>query len=336
MKLRNYNIIPGKWSRYIIYLIAAVFIIPQIWKQVVGRTNNNGFELKESLVPITEIYKGGPPKDGIPAIDKPKFIKAKNTNFLKDHDRVLGVFRNGIAKAYPIKILNWHEIVNDHFDEEAVVVTYCPLCNSGMAFLAKVGNSSNTFGVSGLLYNSDVLLYDRQTESLWSQILGQAISGPMKGSLLAMLPCNHTTWKQWQNKYANTLVLSTSTGYLRNYERNPYQGYDQSKDLKFPVARIDQRYHPKELVIGLKLDDNVKVYPFVELARSTQPLHEIIGSKEIILEFDAANNTGKVLDGNGSEIPTVICYWFAWVAFHPDTEIFNATLNLTNQKASHK
>ena len=134
----------------------------------------NGFDVSDALVPTGQIFWGGVPRDGIPAIDEPKFVPPEKAKFLRDWDRVLGVFHNGIAKAYPIKIMEKHEVVNDKFDGQAVTVTYCPLCFSGMTFDTQGKHGHLSFGVSGLLYNSDVLLYDRQTESLWSQIRTQA------------------------------------------------------------------------------------------------------------------------------------------------------------------
>ena len=148
----------------------------------------NGFDLRNALVPVDEIHAGGPVRDGIPSIDEPKFIAAGDADFLRGGDDVLGIVRNGVARAYPIRIMNWHEIVNDEIAGERVAVTFCPLCGTGIAFAAESLGRDLTFGVSGLLYNSDMLLYDRETESLWSQIKKQAITGPMKGHRLSALP----------------------------------------------------------------------------------------------------------------------------------------------------
>jgi hypothetical protein len=144
---------------------------------VVHAQTKNGFDLGDASVPIDQIRHGGVPRDGIPSIDNPKFIDAADADFLRGKDRILGVFRNGVAKAYPIKILDYHEIVNDHFGDEAILVSYCPLCYTGMVFSVQGNDVAFDFGVSGLLYNSDVLLYDRETGSLWSQILSKAITG---------------------------------------------------------------------------------------------------------------------------------------------------------------
>lgn len=155
---------------------------------VVCALEKNGFELRRPLLPADEIVQGGPPRDGIPALDEPEFVDAGDARFLEPDDRILGISLGGSARAYPVRILNYHEIVNDRIGTEPVVITYCPLCGSGMAFASEVDGRLLTFGVSGLLYNSDVLLFDRQTESLWSQLRKQAVTGPLKGLNLEMLP----------------------------------------------------------------------------------------------------------------------------------------------------
>ena len=290
----------------------------------VGAATKNGFDLSNVSVPADEILQGGPPKDGIPAIDDPQFVAAKDAEFLVDDARVLGVERNGVAKAYPVAILNWHEIVNDRFGEEAIVVSFCPLCGTGMAFRAEVAGGTRSFGVSGLLYNSDVLLYDRETESLWSQIAKRSISGPLEGKRLEMVVMSHTTWRDWRERYPDTLALSEDTGYRRDYARNPYQGYERSENLYFPVAGFGKQYHPKELVMGLDLDEKFRAYPFSELAQLNGPVTEELAGRRITVEFDADNQTGRVLDDQGEELPTVIAFWFAWSAFHPDSGVFQA------------
>jgi hypothetical protein len=283
----------------------------------------NGFDLAAALVPPEAIASGGPPRDGIPAIDRPRFAPAADVKFLRDEERVLGVSRNGIAKAYPVRILNWHEIVNDSFGTERVVVTYCPLCGTGMAYLAEVGGRRLGFGVSGLLYNSDVLLYDRETRSLWSQLLSQAVSGPMKGTRLTVIPLAHTSWSDWRTRHPETLVLTPQTGYVRDYERDPYAGYERSAEIWFGVQQRSDRYHPKELVIGLEINGRFKAYPFTALERAAAGLRDVVGGRAIVVRFDARHRTGAVYDAaSDEEIPAVIAYWFAWYAFHPETELF--------------
>lgn len=289
-----------------------------------GAGQLNGFDLSGALVPESEIRAGGPPRDGIPAIDRPRFVGAAQARFLAPEDRVLGVVRNGHAKAYPIRILNWHEIVNDRFGSEPVMVSYCPLCGTGMAYRARVAGDALDFGVSGLLYNSDVLFYDRKTGSLWSQVLAQAISGPLKGSRLTTIPVAHTNWSDWRSRHPDTLVLSTETGYARDYDRDPYAGYESSRETLFPVRHTSERFHAKETVLGIEVDGLYKAYPFSELAKTAGPVTERIGARRLTITFDAAHRSASVRDEMGDELPAITGYWFAWFAFHPDTEVYVA------------
>ncbi len=229
-----------------------------------------------------------------------------------------------MAKAYPIAILNYHEIVNDSFGDEPIVVTYCPLCGTGMAFEASIAGERRIFGVSGLLYNSDVLLYDRNSETLWSQLMLKAVAGPLKGTPLKMVTASHTTWADWRRRHPETRVLSEDTGFRRNYGDDPYPGYESSRRVIFPVSSRDRRYHPKERVIGLLVNGRAKAYPFVELDRAGGRVEDVFAERSLTVEFDAEHQTGRVVDAKGQEVPTVIAYWFAWRAFHPKGEVFAA------------
>lgn len=284
----------------------------------------NGFDLANSTIPAGKIFSGGPPRDGIPSIDKPKFISANEADYLKAEDRVIGVEINGKARAYPIRILNWHEIVNDVHNGKPIAVTFCPLCGSGIVYDATFNGKAHKFGVSGLLYNSDVLLFDRETETLWSQILSRGISGELVGSELEIIPSSHTSWKAWQDKYPNTEVLSTDTGSSsRNYNRSPYGDYDKGRETYFPLAFRSQKYHPKERVMGITLNGKHKVYPFSELAKlKDTKLDDNFSGQALKLSFDIENRDGEIKDSNGKVLPSINTFWFAWYAFHPDAVIF--------------
>ncbi|MGK7397495.1 MAG: DUF3179 domain-containing protein [Candidatus Cyclobacteriaceae bacterium M3_2C_046] len=282
-----------------------------------------GFDLSNASIPLRHIKDGGPPRDGIPSIDQPDFLPASKAG-LEPDTRILGVKTNGIAKAYPIPILNYHEIVNDLFGSRPVVITYCPLCGSGVAFDGQIEEKRRTFGVSGLLYNSDVLLYDRQSESLWSQIKLEAISGPMRGKELTMLPTSNTTWQEWKKQHPNTLVLSENTGYRRNYDRNPYPGYAESENLYFEVEKSDKRYHPKETVIGIKLNGQFKAYPFSELdATGLTEIKDHFQDQTLLIQYHQESSSATILNSQREEIPSLTTFWFAWYAFHPDTKVFS-------------
>lgn len=287
---------------------------------------HNGFDLQNALIDTDKILAGGPAKDGIPAIDDPKFIAATKANHLQANDRILGIEMNGTTKAYPIGILNWHEIVNDEIDGNNFAVTYCPLCGTGVAFSSNVQGKNLDFGVSGLLYNSDVLLYDRQSESLWSQILSKAVTGELKGQKLKKLPVTHTSWSDWINTHPDTLVLSDQTGYSRDYRRNPYSGYENSRALYFQVANKAPAYfHPKERVIGLEVGDKFKAYPFSEIDKAGKSkFTDEFAEQQFTINWSSKNQQASIADASGNQIAAIEGFWFAWFAFHPDTEIFRA------------
>ncbi len=313
-----------KASLRLLLLLALIIaqVLPGMPLTLAQPVMKNGFDLTGSIVPVHEILSGGPPRDGIPAIDSPKFLSGNKAASMNSRDPVLGVSRNGINKAYPIAILNWHEIVNDQFGSEAIVVSFCPLCGSGVAFTATASGRARHFGVSGLLYNSDVLLYDRETDSLWSQLMGQAISGPLKGTPLKQITMAHTSWGDWLGRHPDTLVLSRNTGFKRDYERDPYAGYADSNGVIFPVSHKDPRFHPKERVIGVEIDGQAKAYPFSELAKSNGKINDQIGAQEFSIVYDDELQSGTILDQNSNEIVSTTVFWFAWYAFHPGTLVY--------------
>lgn len=286
----------------------------------------NGFDLRGAEVPAGRISQGGPPRDGIPALDQPRFVPASQVQGLKDEASVLGLDRNGVRKAYPIAIMNWHELVNDRFESEPVLISYCPLCGSGMAFRATIAGQARRFAVSGLLYNSDVLFYDRESESLWSQIDRRAISGPMQGERLEQIPLTLTTWAQWRAAHPDTQVLANDQGFQRNYRDDPYAGYERSRKLFFKVAaRAPREYHTKERVLGIRRGQDTLALPFVELRRHGQRAFPVtVGGERLTVRWDAASSTARLIDAAGEPAVHTIAFWFAWFAFHPDTRVFRA------------
>ena len=302
--------------------VVLIFCLMTMASTVAAQTKN-GFDLQGSLVPVEEILRGGPPRDGIPAIDKPVFISTTEAD-LAGNERVIGVHFKGITRAYPIRMLNRHEIVNDVFDQIGVIVSYCPLCGSGVVFLLSQGDRGNTFGVSGLLYNSDVLLYDRDSESLWSQLMLQAISGQRRGETLTLLAASHTTWREWQKRYPDTLLLSQTSVPGLNYDHNPYAGYEKSEQLWFPVQQKSTALGAKERVLGLSVNGVDKAYPYTELAQSTAEFEDRVGGQKVRLVWSEASQSAYVLDSEGRQLPSVTAYWFAWFGFHPQTLIYRA------------
>jgi len=287
--------------------------------------SKNGFDLTKHTIPLDEIRQGGPPRDGIPAILTPMFVSAHEAIFLQEGDRVLGIIQGKEAKAYPIKILNWHEVVNDRVHGRPLVITYCPLCGTGIGFQSQVKGKPYTFGVSGLLYQSDMLMYDHQTESLWSQLSMEAVAGPLTGEGLSHVFLEHTTWGAWRQAHPNTKVLSIQTGYHRNYDQDPYLGYAGRKDLMFPINHESHLYHPKEWVVGLEVDGVAKAYPFSELEKTSGLISDRVNGLTIIIEFDSQARSAVIFDRQHQPIPSVMAYWFAWYAFHPGTSTFKGS-----------
>lgn len=286
----------------------------------------NGFDLSNAILPRAEIRHGGPPRDGIPALSNPRLIAPDEAEYLQTEDRIIGIELNGEARAYPVAILNWHEIVNDAIGARRFAITYCPLCGTAVAFDATLDGEATDFGVSGLLYNSDVLLYDRTTESLWSQILGKAIAGPRVGRKLQAIPISHTTWRDWLRRHPDTRVLSDDTGYSRDYGRDPYAGYQASREIYFSVNHeAPDSYHPKDIVLGLAIDGVYKAYPFNELDRLGKARFEdTVNGRSFRFEWDAENRSVDITDDVGNPIAGIQGFWFAWFAFHPDTQVFKA------------
>lgn len=311
------------------------------------------------LIPLDKIKGGGPPKDGIPSIDNPKFAQIKDSKFISDSDVVIGLEINGEAKAYPLFILVWHEIVNDTVGGVPVAVTYCPLCYTNQVFERTINGTKVEFGTSGKLYNSNLLMYDRLTESYWSQALGLAVTGELTGMKLKTIPFDVITWSDWKKLYPNTLVLTTDTGHLRSYATDPYGDYYTDPRIIFPVENNDDRMDPKEIIIGFHENGVYKAYKQNDVERYTI-INDEIGDTSILLVSQFSQNSrafdrnlnGEVLvfeikDGlimdsgtkskwnyNGVSISGPLegkklsrmsiepGFWFEWVAFHPDTEVW--------------
>jgi hypothetical protein len=289
-------------------------------------TKKNDFELSQSLVSINKIMAGGPPRDGIPALDDPKFLEAGDADFIKPEDNILGLVIDGVARAYPVNILNWHQIVNDQIKDTPFMVTYCPLCGSGAAYSTMIKGQRLRFGVSGLIYNSNMLLFDRETESLWSQIMGKSITGQQRGTALKLLPLTHTSWQAWLAKHPRTQVLSVETGFDRKYDKNVYTDYQKSPRVMYAVTnKLPEIYKAKEQVLGLQVGKKFKAYPFSELSKNgRETFSDELDGKKFSVHWDEANRIAYIRDADGNEMPVITSFLFAWFTFHPTTEFFEA------------
>ena len=297
-----------------VVLAAAVLGTPAYTRVV------NGFDLSNSLVPKHQIREGGAPRDGIPALTDPAREPAQLADtWLEEKDRVIGLALNGEAVAYPIRILNWHEVVNDIVGETPVVITYCPLCGTGVVFDALMGGKRTFFGVSGLLYNSDVLLFDRHTESLFSQLLFEAITGPLRGTELRTIPASTTTWKVWKSLHPDTQALSrVQPPYLVDYGTDPYALYRRSRLTMFPVRGDDPSRGRKEWAY-LILAGEEKILVAEEVLRVAAEAGNQRHTLEsgILLEYNPEARQLLVWDSLAGQATVIPGYWFALTAFHP-------------------
>jgi hypothetical protein len=243
-------------------------------------------DFSKSLVPLGEIISGGPPPDGIPALDRPTFITPKEADqWLGLKEPVLAVSVGDDARAYPLQILIWHEIVNDTVGGRPVAVTYCPLCNSGIVFDRMIRGKVYDFGTSGRLYKSDLVMYDRQTHSLWAQMEGRAIVGDLAGATLAVLPSNTLAYGAWKEFYPHGKVLSKETGVSRRYGQNPYAAYDSPDSLPFLFSGdLDWRLPPKERVVGVRLNGAARAYPFGQLAKRNV-VHDSVNGQPVVVFY---------------------------------------------------
>lgn len=336
---------------------------------------NTDFE--NSLVDLSEIQSGGPPKDGIPPVDDPEFDSiGEASKWLNPREPVVAVSIDGETKAYPIQILIWHEIVNDSIAGIPLSVTFCPLCNATIVFDRRVDGKVLDFGTTGRLRKSDLVMYDRQTESWWQQFTGQAIVGKMAGTLLNHLPASIVAYEDFRDAYPDAQVLSRRTGRQRAYGNNPYRGYDSVDDQPFLFFDpVDKRLPPMERVLDVSVGDAHKLYPFSVFKTAPVINDEVAGmpvavfsrpgtlsaldgsviadSREVpsataydrrldgkIMRFelsdghivDSQSGTRWNLFGTGIDgplfgrqlrpAPGSVHFAFAWLAFHPDSQIY--------------
>lgn len=308
-----------------------------------------------------ELIQGCSGMDCIPSIDDPKFSTADDSDWLKDSDLVMGVNINGDARAYPLRILNVHEIVNDEVGGENIAVTYCPLCRSGLVYSRDVQNQTLEFGVSGKLWNANLIMYDRQTETYWSQVQGEAVVGPLTPTELELVHGELTNWSGWKAKHPDTRVLSRETGIYpkSTYGSNPYRGYESRESVGFGVGNVDDRLSSKELVYGINVGEEAKAYIEGDIKRENLIQDDVNGVPVLVLEDQESGGikiftreidgstlefrleNGKMLDSDGNEwsfdgeslegeysgesfdrLNSHGFFWFAWSEFHPDTEIY--------------
>jgi Protein of unknown function (DUF3179) len=301
-------------------------------------TAGSSTDFARHSVPLGEFSSGGPGKDGIPAIDAPRFVAASEADFLEAREPVVQLELNGDARAYPLQILIWHEIVNDTVGGMPVTVTFCPLCNTTIVFDRRLDGRVLDFGTTGNLRNSDLVMYDRQTQSWWQQFGGEAVVGELTEKKLRQLPASIVAWEDFRRAHPEGRVLSRDTGFSRSYGENPYSGYD-SVDTPpfFPVENLDDdRLPPKERVVFIERGGEQVVVPFSALTEA-KTIEVEVGGEE--LEVTWRPGTRSALDSgviaSARDVGTALVrsretgelvvfdlpFWFAVAAFAPDAEI---------------
>ena len=329
-----------------------------------GGGNNNSNAGGDWLIPKNEVRDGGPGKDGIPALQDPQRVSVDDptNHYLEDNDLVLGYYYGGEVVAYPHAILDWHEIINDEVGGQGIAVTYCPLTGTGIGWGRILEEEETTFGVSGLLYNSNLIPYDRKTGSNWSQIRLECVNGSLIGVEAVILPLIEMPWKTWKKLFPESMVISTSTGHSRSYGSYPYGSYKTSNSLIFPAIPADDRLHPKERVLSVVQGGSARVYRFENFNAGLSVIQdEFMGTNLLIagirdeymvafnaktwdgqvLEFSAGTYGGTLMDQEGNEwnlfgtavsgprkgeqlksVKSFMAYWFSIGAFYPEAEIY--------------
>lgn len=271
-----------------------------------------------------ELLQGCAGQDCIPSIDEPVFETAEQAGaWLDPEDRVFTIEYKGEFRAYPQRILNWHEIVNDTIAGDPIAITFCPLCGSAVAYEREVNGVITEFGVSGKLHNSDLVMYDRYEGNLWQQITGEAIVGPAarRDEYLAPVNIFTTTWAEWVAEHPETLVLSRETGFIRDYSAYPYGTYEEDDRLLFGVEGTDTTLQIKTVVYGVEAGGESKAYT-EEALRRDGTIEDKLGGVPLLIEYTDADELYVTELLEGEDIPHVRLFWFAWAAFHPDTQLY--------------
>jgi hypothetical protein len=308
---------------------------------------------------LEEIAWGGVRVDGIPALDNPRMVAPAAAGYLNPDDPVFGVAINGEARAYPLRIANWHEMVNDTVGGVPVSLAYCTLCGAGILFDGRIAgwDRPTTFGSSGLLYRSNKLMYDRTTDSLWNHFTGKPVVGALVGSgiELSVLPLATTTWNAWLARHPETTVLSIDTGHARDYGAGvAYRDYFASPELMFPAAVRDERLHQKDIVFGVRAPGGVKAWPISAFADG-RVINDRVGLTDLVLVGHGAERTVRAYESGGRKfsagsdggslsaedgawrltedaligpggvslprLPGHLAYWFAWAGYFEDAAL---------------
>ncbi|MBT4121233.1 MAG: DUF3179 domain-containing protein [Candidatus Magasanikbacteria bacterium] len=270
-------------------------------------------DFNKTIIDTNQILSGGPGKDGIPALTNPKFTNIASADFPEESLGILVSF-DGEVRYYPYNILVWHEIVNDNIGDNYFTATFCPLCGSGIVYNRNIDGAILEFGVSGRLFESNLLMYDKKTESLWSQARGEAVVGYYTETKLEILPMQLIPFSTVKEKYPNAKVLSKKTGHLRNYSFYPYGGYDDNDDIYFPTSDFDDKFPPKEIMFVIPVGDK-------SVAVANKNVEE---GKKLTKKINSDNLEVEKIDGevfaklNNKPVPGYYEMYFSWSIHHGD------------------
>ncbi len=252
---------------------------------------NTGVAVDGWLIPKASVFDGGPGKDGIPSIDEPKFSGIEAINFLNPEDLILGVKVGQEIRGYPHPILDWHEIVNDQLGNLHLAITYCPLTGTGIGWNREIQGTVTTFGVSGLLYNSNLLPYDRYSDSNWSQMLLSSVNGVRIGTPITTYPLIETTWETWKSMFPDSKILNTTTGFNRSYGQYPYGNYKTNHaQLIFPVTYDDSRLPRKQRGLGILINGQAKFYNLERFEEEVTLVEENFQGVDLVIAGSKKHN----------------------------------------------
>lgn len=281
----------------------------------------NGFSLASAIVPAEKIVAGGPPRDGIRSVDEPEFASLEQTTWAGPHTPVLGVALGDEARAYPAHLLEYHQVVNDRFGDVPVAVTYDPLTGVPRAFRRDIDGRTLRFGVSGLLYNSSFLLYDRETESLWVQFEGRALAGPLAGRTLERVAIRQEALASWLQRHPDSKVLARPEPKRIDYRYSPFELYWVRDEIPYPVEARDRRFHAKELVVGLRSGERTRAYLGSRVTAAGGIVQDSFAGHPVVIEY--ASEHGVFRWDVPDAVEVTEAYWFAWKAFRPETEVWS-------------
>jgi hypothetical protein len=313
--------------RYLRLVVLTIFLLPFV-TATAQRTfdvdilaETFGFdETTKKSVALGDLRQGCPARDCIPSIDDPKFVSAEAATHVDDDELVITLSYKGEHRAYPSQILDHHEIVNDTVAGDALAITWCPLCGSAVGIERTVGGKTTEFGVSGVLYNSDLVLYDRATETLWDQIEAKGVVGTMTGVELTLVPVSMSKWGKWREKHPDTMVLSADTGFEYTYTEDRYAEYRDSTRLFMPVSATDERVHAKTVVFGFELPSGSVAFAESVLQDGGEYRHDLNGEEAVVTLRDDGKVTLQL--GEQTHHPIRV-FWFAWYTFHPETDLIH-------------